>query len=504
MLSSSIRNNRLLSLSLLRRIQQQSQCRGLSSSSNNMLLQQQQKLKGKNIIATGAAAFLVVAAATTTTTFLEEKKETTVDDNNNIEIDYENLPEDDEETECSICKTNRKGPCRQFWRKAEYCMKNNEGEVVAEKCVDYMLPWIECLQKHPNLYTLLNNQVTQREYVDIYETNLYWNTGNAPHEEWEVNIDNDIDWTELWSSSTDENSDKESNTTNTTNTTTIDQYHPDAMAKNLKTDGDWANFFLRLKTTDIDYYENKKQKDNNIMEKEDIIYDANTYEGEPNLVQVGVRIPLFLSDRNATLEMCYVRDQNGRLLGMDQFNSLFKENNLSPQHEEVLKFYIEPGKTTSLRFYKVYQSPVPKKEEDKTEDKPNNNEEMAVLDNDTTTTADDTKEDNIATTTADDKKEDYDTTTTADDKKEDNIATTTADDKKEDNTTTTTADEKDDKKEDNDTTTTADEKDDKKEDKPNNNQEMAVYHTFVSKPIHIIQAAYHYEKQKQQQESSST
>jgi len=441
MLSSSlsIRNNRLLSLSLLRRIQQQQQsqqwiCRGLSSSSNNFYKSQQQKWIGKNIIA-GAAAFLVAA-----TTFLEtnndnniilsscEGKKETVDDNNdNNEIDsnkYENLPEEDEETPCSICKVHRQGPCRRVWRPFEYCTKDKDNISVAEKCDTYMFPWVTCMQEHPNLYRMLYNQLTQHEYVDEYETSLYWNNNNPPHQEWKINIDNDIDFTQLWSST--DNSD--SNTTTTT--TAIDQYHPDAMAKNYKTDADWAYFFLQLKTTDIDYYEKKKQN-NKILMEENIIYDANTYEGDPKLVECGVRIPLFLTENdhnNATLEMCYVRDQNGRMLGMDQFSSLLhpRENNdketsetqqqppLSPQHEEVLKFYIEPGKTTSLRFYKVYQSTIPKKDND-----------------------------------------------------------------------------------------TADDNEDKKEDK-DNNEELAVYHTFVSKPIHIIQAAYHYEKQKQQQESSST
>ena len=39
---------------------------------------------------------------------------------------YENLPEEDEPTHCSICLTYRQGPCRPYWRKVEACTKDNE------------------------------------------------------------------------------------------------------------------------------------------------------------------------------------------------------------------------------------------------------------------------------------------------------------------------------------------------------------------------------------------
>jgi hypothetical protein len=52
---------------------------------------------------------------------LEEVKEA-----NENELDpYENLPEDDESTTCVICLINRQGPCRPVWRKFERCMKDN-------------------------------------------------------------------------------------------------------------------------------------------------------------------------------------------------------------------------------------------------------------------------------------------------------------------------------------------------------------------------------------------
>lgn len=89
---------------------------------------------------------------------------------------YDNLPEEDEPTHCSICLTYRQGPCRPYWRKVEACTKDNElkkGSSEAEEeqndesddnddkelgdppCLKYMLPWIDCASQYRNLYALI-------------------------------------------------------------------------------------------------------------------------------------------------------------------------------------------------------------------------------------------------------------------------------------------------------------------------------------------------------------
>jgi hypothetical protein len=97
---------------------------------------------------------------------------------------YDNLPEKDEPTHCSICMTYRQGPCRPYWRKVEACTKehelpkgeskkDNEEEEDKEKddakendddstferdeapCFKYMLPWIECATGFRNLYNFI-------------------------------------------------------------------------------------------------------------------------------------------------------------------------------------------------------------------------------------------------------------------------------------------------------------------------------------------------------------
>lgn len=87
---------------------------------------------------------------------------------------YDNLPEEDEPTHCSICLTYRQGPCRPYWRKVEACTKDNEMKKDSEAseesnetaneddenrpdppCLKYMLPWIECATGYRNLYALI-------------------------------------------------------------------------------------------------------------------------------------------------------------------------------------------------------------------------------------------------------------------------------------------------------------------------------------------------------------
>ena len=97
---------------------------------------------------------------------------------------YDNLPEDDESTTCVICLINRQGPCRPMWRKFERCMKDNtskddeDGETksdtpsMSEKCDTYMLPWITCIQKFRNRYTLISNDFFQHEMVGEVEKGI--------------------------------------------------------------------------------------------------------------------------------------------------------------------------------------------------------------------------------------------------------------------------------------------------------------------------------------------
>lgn len=81
---------------------------------------------------------------------------------------YANLPEEDEETSCSMCNTFRKGPCRPFWRKLERCFKDHEDEDNgAVKCMRYFKPHSDCLMDHTNLYHLISLDFKQEFVEDV-------------------------------------------------------------------------------------------------------------------------------------------------------------------------------------------------------------------------------------------------------------------------------------------------------------------------------------------------
>lgn len=87
----------------------------------------------------------------------------------NEEDPYANLPEEDEETDCTICKTFRQGPCRPSWRKLERCFKDNEGsEAAASACTQYFMSHQECLSGFTNLYQLISLELKQ-ELIDDTE-----------------------------------------------------------------------------------------------------------------------------------------------------------------------------------------------------------------------------------------------------------------------------------------------------------------------------------------------
>jgi hypothetical protein len=99
------------------------------------------------------------AAALVSTDTVEEEEE---------EDPYENLPDEDEETSCSMCNTFRKGPCRPTWRKLERCFKDHEDEENgAVKCMRYFKPHSDCLMDYTNLYHLISLEMKQEFVQDV-------------------------------------------------------------------------------------------------------------------------------------------------------------------------------------------------------------------------------------------------------------------------------------------------------------------------------------------------
>ncbi|VEU34914.1 unnamed protein product [Pseudo-nitzschia multistriata] len=147
---------------------------------------------------------------------------------------YDNLPEEDEPTHCSICLTYRQGPCRPYWRKVEACTKDHEKEnknkaeegkspsdkskgdddssdegdpsSPSERCFKYMMPWIDCASKYRNLYTLIEMDTNYTEGIQELEAtsrHFCWMTGKEPAIDW-------TKWQEYISSKEQEDEDQTS------------------------------------------------------------------------------------------------------------------------------------------------------------------------------------------------------------------------------------------------------------------------------------------------------
>jgi hypothetical protein len=78
---------------------------------------------------------------------------------------YGTLPEADEETHCSLCRTFRQGPCRQYWRRTEACWKEHD----SERCLPYSQPFFHCTQYYQNLYHLIILSNYQEDYARLEE-----------------------------------------------------------------------------------------------------------------------------------------------------------------------------------------------------------------------------------------------------------------------------------------------------------------------------------------------
>ena len=91
------------------------------------------------------------------------------DDEEKEEDPYDNLPDEDEPTDCSMCNTFRQGPCRPYWRKLERCFKDNEGveDGAAANCLKYFTPHQNCLLQYMNLYLLVGHEMKQEMISDI-------------------------------------------------------------------------------------------------------------------------------------------------------------------------------------------------------------------------------------------------------------------------------------------------------------------------------------------------
>jgi hypothetical protein len=171
---------------------------------------------------------------------------------------YANLPEEDEETGCSMCNTFRKGPCRPFWRKLERCFKDHEDEDNgAVKCMRYFKPHSDCLMDHTNLYHLISLDFKQ-EFVEDVQLSM------SPEER-----------------------------------------------KTWKPKVDWSNWIMFVNEAGLDF-----QQTIPIEDQKTPLWQQVPEDKEPVLITVKAVIPKQQQDESGLmLKAAYAVDQNGRVLG---------------------------------------------------------------------------------------------------------------------------------------------------------------------------------------------
>jgi hypothetical protein len=239
-----------------------------------------------------------------------------------VDIDpYDNLPEEDEPTSCVICLINRQGPCRAHWRKFERCMKDNTKDEnssedndnessstpsssLGEKCDVYMLPWIRCIQEFRNKYTLISNSFFQKELIEDVESHI----------------------------SDDER-------------ILLDNIDPASIV-----------------TLGEDWYDAKAMVESTALETSET--DATTSTEKDDVLATGIaRINLWDQKANCPIEVAYVKDQDDKLLGYDQFFDFKKSIKSGEDKDGSLKkkvgacnFHVDPVTTKAIRIYALYRT----------------------------------------------------------------------------------------------------------------------------------------------------
>jgi hypothetical protein len=184
-----------------------------------------------SVVVAAAAGGTIPATVVTRNDAAAPRNETTPNDNDDNDNDdddakedpYDNLPDEDEPTHCSICNVYRQGPCRPYWRKVERCTKDHELPKKKESddhddddssnsaqqqpvCFKYMMPWIECASGYRGLYALIEMDTNYalgiadlEEETNTSHQVLCWNPKSPDYpvkvdwSEWQIYIQKQLD-----------------------------------------------------------------------------------------------------------------------------------------------------------------------------------------------------------------------------------------------------------------------------------------------------------------------
>ena len=254
----------------------------------------------------------------------------------------------------------RKGPCGHLWPPVEHCYSrlfkeaNHIGASTVDivECRPFVKMFDECKgleqsdikypdipdgeSKYPALYLLLDMQRKRYGYIDKMEAELTKKSKALPLPWAELQVD----WSKVWEYAKSTNF-------------TLDDFGATPI--------EWKPFLSGYYgQRDLDDYvagRNVMSKERAIIlgdtAEEVPIYDKDAFDAcaqDPVLIAVSVRVNLH-DDNGAPIALCYARDQTGAVIGFDHFEKELKAG----VKDDVLWVYVEPGKTMSVKLYKIYK-----------------------------------------------------------------------------------------------------------------------------------------------------
>lgn len=270
------------------------------------------------------------------------------------EPDYSILPEVDEPTHCSICKINRQGPCRNPWRWFEKCMKETSSENETEEkemvniCSKPSFTWFQCVEENRPTYAFYTNMQFKEE-LDMLEMRFKDSENDEntqmlkfpANNDSENEVDNDLvpmldltQWDQVKHTFADEDSNEEEK-------------------------GETPPTVANIET------EKEVQSDSSTQ----TLVPDKKIEAPKVLIPALAKFKLS-SNNNLPIELAYIRDQDGNILGFDYFSH---EKKKGEEYGDMTFYIMVPdngegsqqgiSKTTSLTAYAWYKQKTDEKEE---------------------------------------------------------------------------------------------------------------------------------------------
>lgn len=202
----------------------------------------------------------------------------------------------------------------------------NSSPSLGERCDRFMIPWISCIQEHRNVYSLISNAFYQKDYVDPLEDSVAQNKRQS-------------------------------------------------FIKTESNIGENDGYIVKLSGAEIDlgswreFVEAASERGGKILDVEENS-NANVPKNskDPHLINAYVKFKLTQPGTGNPIEVAYIKDQKGRLLGFDSFskrdssenesedNTLTNQEKKEEADDGECSFHIVPSETTSIAAYAIYRT----------------------------------------------------------------------------------------------------------------------------------------------------